>query len=201
MLSFVKYKNYYLDTPFKNSSDFQGLFKQFFNPLVNFIYSRYVKDYEIAKDIVQTTFAKIWEKREDIVISSSVKSYLFQAAKNKSLDYIRANSEKTLELQDSFREYDIADDHVDRDATSFVIRDEIVSALEVMKPKMREIFELNKFRGFSYEEIATDMDISKRTVESNMAKAFKLLREELTKSEIYSLINVILLLLYVIACS
>lgn len=176
----------YLETPFKDTIQFREIFQQYFNPLVNFIYSRYVKDHEIAKDIIQSTFAKIWEKKDDIVISSSVKSYLFQAAKNKSLDYIRANSEKTLELQESFRDYDLIDEHEDTDSRSFMIRDEIVSALEDMKPKMKQIFELNKFRGFSYEEIANDMEISKRTVESNMAKAFAILRERLKGSEIFA---------------
>lgn len=175
-----------MDTPFKERDAFRELFEQFFNPLVNFVYSRYVKDYEIAKDIVQTTFGKIWEKRETIEISSSVKSYLFQSTKNKALDHIRANADKAMELQDDFRDYDIADNHVDKDADSFLIREQIVIALEDMKPKMRQIFELNKFRGFSYEEIAADMEISKRTVESNMAKAFAILRVKLKESEIFN---------------
>ena len=175
-----------MDTPFKERHAFRELFEQFFNPLVNFVYSRYIKDYEISKDIVQATFAKIWEKRETIEISSSVKSYIFQATKNKALDHIRANSEKLMELQDDFRDYDIADDNVDRDANSFMIREQIVFALEDMKPKMKKIFELNKFRGFSYEEIAEDMEISKRTVESNMAKAFAILRVKLKESEIFN---------------
>lgn len=175
-----------MDTPFKDRSAFRGVFELYFNPLVNFIYSRYIKDFEISKDIVQATFGKIWEKRETIEISTSVKSYLFQSTKNRALDYIRANGEKSMELQDDFREYDIADDNIDRDARSFMIREQIVEALKDMKPKMRHIFELNKFRGFSYEEIAEDMEISKRTVESNMAKAFAILRVKLKDSEIFN---------------
>ena len=190
-----------MNTAFTDTLDFKAIFKEYFNPLVNFVYSRYVKDYELAKDIVQATFAKVWEKKDSIDINTSVKSYLFQAAKNKSLDHIRANSNSTMELQDDFREYDVADDEVDKDANSFIIREQIVNALKTLKPKAREIFELNKFKGFTYDEIAEDMGISKRTVESNMAKVFKVLREELTKSEIYSLINVILLLIYVLAGS
>lgn len=190
-----------MNTPFTDTLDFKDIFKEYFNPLVNFVYSRYVKDYELAKDIVQATFAKVWEKKDTIEINTSVKSYLFQAAKNKSLDHIRANSNKTMELQEDFRDYEVSDEHVDKDANSFIIREQIMNALETLKPKAREIFELNKFKGFTYDEIAEDMGISKRTVESNMAKVFKVLREELTKSEIYSLINVILLLIYVLGVS
>ena len=174
-----------MDTPFKNTAEFRVIFNQYFNPLVNFIYSRYIKDYELSKDVVQSTFAKIWEKKETIQVSSSMKSYLFQATKNKALDYIRANSEKSLELQDSFREYDIEDSREDIDARSMMIREEIVNVLKGMKPKMKTIFELNKFRGYTYEEIAQELEISKRTVESNMAKAFGILREKLKSSQIF----------------
>lgn len=175
-----------METPFKDTNTFKEIFQQYFNPLVNFVFSRYVKDREIARDIVQATFSKIWEKRNDIVISTSIKSYLFQATKNKALDYIRANADKNLELQENFRDYDIADDHADVDGRAYMIRQEIVNALKDMKPKMKHIFELNKFRGFSYDEIAADMQISKRTVESNMAKAFGILRLKLSKTEIFN---------------
>ncbi len=174
-----------MNAPFQDINAFRDIFKQYFNPLVNFIYSRYIKDFELARDITQATFARIWEKREEIFISTSVKSYLFQATKNKALDYIRANAEKTLELQESFRDYDIADDNFDIDVHSMLIKELVKNALQDMKPKMKRIFEMNKFEGYTYEEIAQDMDISKRTVESNMARAFGILREVLKNSEIF----------------
>jgi len=177
----------YLVTPFKERTAFREIYEKYYNPLVNFIYSRYVKDYEICRDIVQATFGKVWEKRETICITTSVKSYLFQASKNRALDHIRANADKSLELQDDFREYDLVEEQVDRDAQSFLIREQIIEGLQDMKPKMKKIFELNKFSGFSYEEIANDMEISKRTVESNMSKAFAILRERLKHSEIFNI--------------
>ena len=175
-----------MNKPFKDRIAFRDLFEHYFNPLVNFVYTKYVKDYDLAKDIVQSTFGKIWEKRDSIEISLSVKSYLFQAAKNKALDHIRSSKEKFMELQDDFRDYDLIEEQIDKDATSFMIREQIVETLQEMKPKMKAIFELNKFRGFSYGEIADDMDISKRTVESNMAKAFAILREKLKSSEVFN---------------
>lgn len=175
-----------MNRPFQDRNAFKDLFQQYFNPLVNFVYSRYVKDHETSKDIIQATFSKIWEKRNSITITSSVKSYLFQAARNKALDYIRAKAENTLELEEDVREYEVEDKVLDKDANSFLIREEIVNCINDMKPKMRHIFELNKFRGFSYEEIAADLEISKRTVESNMAKAFAILREQLKNKEVFN---------------
>ncbi|WP_235296782.1 RNA polymerase sigma-70 factor [Portibacter marinus] len=175
-----------MNTPFKDRSAFREVFELYYNPLVNFIYSRYVKDYEISRDIVQSTFGKVWEKRDSINISTSIKSYLFQASRNRALDYIRSKTDHAIELQDDFRDYDLAEENVDIDARSFLIREQIVEAMKGMKPKMKKIFELNKFQGFSYEEIAADMEISKRTVESNMARAFAILRDKLKDSEIFN---------------
>jgi len=174
-----------LNTPFNDIEAFKVIFTKYFNPLVNFVHSRYLKDREIARDIIQTTFTVIWEKRSEIVISSSIKSYLFQAAKNKALDCIRSNPGVKTDLQDGFRDFDIIDAAFDKDVHSTMVREFVEEIVKNMKPVMKEIFILNKSRGFSYEEIAAKRKISKRTVESNMARAFKMLRRELKNTDLF----------------
>ena len=61
----------------------------------------------------------------------------------------------------------------------FIIRKHILKAMEKLKPKNRKIFELHKLEGLTYKEIATHLDISERSVEDNIARALRLLREEL----------------------
>lgn len=168
--------------PFENIKNYKKLFNEYYNPLVNFVYSRYVKNWESAQDIVQSTFLKIWDKRDNIQIKTSVKSYLFQAVKNKSLDYIRDHANhNNMELQDDFRHYDLEDKEYSRDEDSFYIQQLILKSLDILKPKTRKIFELHKFEGLTYAEIAEHLEISKRTVESNMARAFLALKEELKR--------------------
>lgn len=168
---------------FQNIEDYKRLFKLHYNGLVNFVHSRYINDWDEARDIVQSTFMKVWNQKDNIDITISEKSYLYQAAKNTALDHIRKyKSRVNVVLEDDLNKIDQIDPEVQSDARSFLIKSKIVEALKVLKPKTREIFELHKFEGLTYDEIASHMDISKRTVESNIARALVLLREELRKT-------------------
>ena len=167
---------------FQNIEDFKAYFKLHYNGLVNFIYSRYLQDWDESRDVVQATFMKVWNNRDKIDISVSPKSYLYQAAKNTALDHIRKyKSRINVTLEEDLSRIDRVEEEVSQDAIAYDMRVKIRQALEVLKPKTRQIFELNKFEGLTYEEIANYMNISKRTVESNMARALVLLRTEISE--------------------
>ena len=71
-----------------NVKTFKKVFQYYWNPLVSFSY-RYVKDLQIAENIVQDIFLNIWNKKENIDPSKNFKTYLFTSVKNLSLNYIR----------------------------------------------------------------------------------------------------------------
>ena len=168
---------------FQNIEDYKKLFKLNYNGLVNFICSRYIQDRDQARDIVQTTFMKIWNNKDRIDITMSEKSYIYQAAKNTALDHIRKYKLNTeVSLDDQMNRLNQVEVGTMKDSNAFLVGTKIKEALNVLKPKTRKIFELHKFEGLAYEEIAYYMDISKRTVESNMARALILLRGELRKT-------------------
>jgi RNA polymerase sigma-70 factor (ECF subfamily) len=126
---------------------------------------------------------KIWNYKDRIDITMSEKSYIYQAAKNTALDHIRKYKLNTeVSLDDQMNRLNQVEAGTMKDSNAFLLRTKIKEALNVLKPKTRKIFELHKFEGLAYEEIAYYMDISKRTVESNMARALILLRGELRKS-------------------
>ena len=113
----------------------------------------------------------------------SEKSYIYQAAKNTALDHIRKYKLNTeVSLDDQMNRLNQVEVGTMKDSNAFLVGTKIKEALNVLKPKTRKIFELHKFEGLAYEEIAYYMDISKRTVESNMARALILLRGELRKT-------------------
>jgi RNA polymerase sigma-70 factor (ECF subfamily) len=126
---------------------------------------------------------KIWNYKDRIDITMSEKSYIYQAAKNTALDHIRKYKLNTeVSLDDQMNRLNQVEAGTMKDSNAFLLRTKIKEALNVLKPKTRKIFELHKFEGLAYEEIAYYMDISKRTVESNMARALILLRGELRKT-------------------
>ncbi len=72
----------------KDRSEFKQIFEEFYSPLCNFVY-RYVNDRDLAEDMVQSVFVRLWENRKSIQLTGSLKSYLFTYTRNAALDHIR----------------------------------------------------------------------------------------------------------------
>ncbi len=160
--------------------NFEHTFKTYFGPLCNYVNS-HIKDWEGSREIVQATFMKIWENKDAIEVTTTAKTYLYSAVKNRMIDYIRANKRRgEVEDDQNFEE-------VEEDANlmdSMLLRQEIFKSLNKLKPKMKKIFSLCKIEGLTYGEAAAYLDISKRAVEDNIAKALVLLREDLKQNEL-----------------
>ena len=126
----------------------------------------------------------MWQNHDKIEIKTTTKNYLFQAAKNTMIDQIR-RSKKEVELSDGVIER-IESKSIDQALVDeSMIKKAIIEGLTHLKPKNRQIFELNKFEGLTYKEIAEHLDISERAVEDNIARALKSLRTHIDKEENY----------------
>ena len=164
-----------------SKEDFERIFKEYFNPLVNFI-NQYIKDYEISREVVQNTFLKLWDKRKTLVIDSSLKNYLYRSAKNNMIDYIRKHQKLQIVSDEDERILNNLPEIESSPLSPYIIRNEIIKAMEQLKPKNREIFTLSKFEGLTYEEIANHLGISKRSVEDNVARAMAMLKKVLKEN-------------------
>ncbi|MDP1622852.1 MAG: RNA polymerase sigma-70 factor [Bacteroidales bacterium] len=156
------------------------LFRDNFTGLCRFAYG-YVKDEEAAKEIVQDAFVNLWERRQMIDLSKSVKSYLSTTVRNKCLNYLRDHkkfSSDLIELENlsGDAKYDHADKLVEAD-----IRDQIARAIDELPEKCREIFILSRNHHLKYQQIADHLGISIKTVETQMSKALQHLRHRLAE--------------------
>lgn len=171
-----------MNRAFKDINSFKLFFNDHFNPLCNYLHM-YLKDRELCKEIAQDTFVKIWESREKINISTSLKSYLYQAGKNKAIDYIR-KTKKEKEVKEELALPSQSTQQTELEVDSARIRELILNAMDLLKPKCRDIFWLHKFEGLTQQEIADHLRISKRAVEDNIARALLTLKDAL-KDRIY----------------
>lgn len=160
-----------------NKDLFEKLFKEHFVHLCNFA-QNYVSDLDDAKEIVQDVFINLWTKRETITSDKSVKSYLFTSVKNRCFNFIRDNKK--------FRSYvldiDIADYEVPFENDPFSeseLQTKINKTINKLPEKCRQVFKLSRVEELKYKEIADKLNISVKTVEAQMSKALKVLREEL----------------------
>ena len=160
-------------------SQFENLYKQHYQALANFAMNM-VNDDNAAKDIVQEVFVRLWKRREKIEFGPYIKSYLYKAVTNTSLNHIQSNK-KRLQIFQTL----IDKNPIIRDGPNEMEKKEfhhkVREAIDKLPPKCRVIFILSKHEGKKYREIAEELNISIKTVENQMGIALKRLREDLKK--------------------
>jgi RNA polymerase sigma-70 factor, ECF subfamily len=156
---------------------FQEVFEQYYKPLCRFA-NGYIPDSDSAEEIVQQVFINLWEHRDDIDPQKPIKSYLFTSVKNRCLNYIRDNKKFRNHYLDVELELEIPVS--DNDKTELAdLEKQVAEALDKLPEKCREVFMLCRFEEMKYKDVALKLDISQKTVEAQMSKALKILREEL----------------------
>jgi RNA polymerase sigma-70 factor, ECF subfamily len=154
-------------------------FKRFFEkhqePLLSFLISKGMQLQE-AEDILQQAFLVIWNKRNELQANRSVRSFLFTIAYNRMLNYFR--DQKNIEPDYAYKLSDSSNNPHENAETSEAMK-AMQKALEVMPEKRRRVFELCYLQEFTYKEAAEALDVTRKTVENNMALALKDLRKAL----------------------
>lgn len=155
---------------------FEQLYRYLYSRLIKFsIY--YVGDKQTAEDLVTEVFVKCWENRSSGTLILNPESYLFIAVKNQSLKQLKKNSSVTL--------IDLADVDEDVSATAQTpqyiletkeLHKELNLAIETLAPQAREVFRLIKEGGLKYKEVAELLNISPRTVQTQLFRAIAKLR-------------------------
>jgi RNA polymerase sigma-70 factor (ECF subfamily) len=159
-----------------DSSEFERLFKEYFKSLMAFS-RRILGDEDDAREVVHQVFIKLWEMRNDLDLSTSLKSYLFTSVHNRSLNVIRDRKKfSSEEVSENPGEWDVS-----AQIEAMELEEKIREAIDGLPEKCREIFELNRFHGLRYNEIAVQLEISVKTVENQMSKALRILRNQLAK--------------------
>lgn len=150
------------------------LFKTYFKGLCIFA-RQFVPDNDKVQDIVQDVFLNIWEKGEMLASESQVKGYLYTAVRNRCLNYIRDNKKFSDNVEVAHIENSDNSSRIEYRELDKLIR----SAINELPEKCKEVFELSRFQDLKYQQIADTLGISVKTVEAQMTKALKVLREKL----------------------
>jgi len=159
-------------------SEFEKLFREHFTALCYFA-RKYLGDLDSSKEIVHSVFVRIWENRAEFEWDKPAKSYLFTAVYNRSMNFIRDNRKFMAHDTSDLKEDGAGSAGFTDTLEVAELEGRIKTALRRLPEKCREVFELNRFEGRKYAEIADHLNISVKTVETQMSKALKILKEEL----------------------
>ncbi len=153
---------------------FKKIFKQHYNPLLAYVITFTLNTHE-AKDIVQNSFIILWNKRKCLSDDSSLKNYLFTVAHNLFITQYRKKATQ-LKLLDELKFNALNDRVIEDDTIAKERSKKLLDLIEELPPKCKEILLLNKQKGLKYAEISKTLNISIKTVESQMRIAFKKIR-------------------------
>ncbi len=138
-----------------------------------------INDHQLAENLVSDCFIKLWENRQNIIIKSSVKSYLYRILKNLIIDYHRSKTEIT-ELFDKLPDIPVEQEFEKQQRYS-----RLYQILQKLPEQRRKILELAVYDSCSYQQIAEKLGISKNTVKTQIARAYRFLRESLDPRDFY----------------
>lgn len=166
-----------------DASAFVSLFRRYYDGLCAFAES-FVTSADDAEEVVSDVFVRLWEARGRLTVRTSVKSYLYAATRNTALNHLRSRDAVDRAIRRA-SETGALRSLTDQPATapSDLLTRELErvvdSAIEKLPPRRREVFLLHRYHGLTYAEIATTLDLARKTVENHIGLALRDLRDHL----------------------
>jgi RNA polymerase sigma-70 factor (family 1) len=174
---------------------FQEIFYKHYEPLCKYAFT-IVKEPHSCEDIVQETFLRIWEKKQNLIGSEELTWYMYTAIRNNCLSFIEKKQKTVL---GDFNGQEIIDTPGERPSPTAKETDYdtlLKEALTNLPPKCREVFVLSRVSNLTYKQIGDSLGISIKTVENQMGKALKILRAYIKQKQgIPAIISIFLMFL------
>ncbi|MDR2231891.1 MAG: RNA polymerase sigma-70 factor [Tannerella sp.] len=161
---------------------FNRIFEEYYPRLLRFA-GEYVGDVDEAEDILQNVFLKLWQRMKSLQPDTNLYAYLLTMVKNGCMDFLKhrqvverfATGQQTLEKEMQFNYHAIS--QFDSGYPDIETLERMVEkAISELPEQCRRVFELSRYDGLKYREIAEKMEISVKTVESHISNALKILR-------------------------
>ena len=168
---------------------YEIVFREYYRPMAAYAF-RFLNNLPEAENIVQEVFLRLWQKRREIMITSSLQNYLFRSVKNQCINHIEHEKIKTG-YQDMVINHETNRVEYNEFFLEFGLKKKIETAIAALPEKRQEIFRLAREDGLKYREIADRLEISVKTVETQMTLALKQLRESLREYK-----NLVMFFLY-----
>ncbi len=161
----------------KDRIAFKQLFDEYYSSLCFYAHS-IINDIDLSQDIVSDCFVRIWEKKETIEISSSIKHYLLLSVRNSIYSYLRSPENRKTDIdsiKNKLEAIPIEEYNLEKEANIKYLS----SLIEKLPEQRKKILKLAAYNGKTYREIAQMLGITENTVNKQMSRAYRFLREQL----------------------
>jgi RNA polymerase sigma-70 factor (ECF subfamily) len=161
-----------------NEHAFAQLFNKYSDKLYSFVVSISGSN-QVAEDVVQDVFLKIWQKGHELNEIENFHSYLFKMARNHVLNIMKRMAKETLILSETAYEFSGRKQETFRDIEFKDTQHYYRKAIEKLPPQQKLVFIMSREKGLNQQEIAKNLNISIPTVKSHMTQALRFLRKKL----------------------
>lgn len=166
-----------------DESSFASLYTTY-SPSIYISVLKLVKDREVALDLVQDLFFKIWKNRQSVDVDKPFKPYVFSIAKNLVIDFFRKAAKDRRLIHELMAATLVYDEYTDK----IIFRKETATLLDRtignLPSQQRKIFTLCRVDGRSYEEVAEMLQLSISTIGNQLARATKKIRQQLVRNQL-----------------
>jgi RNA polymerase sigma-70 factor (family 1) len=160
----------------KDNKAFESYYKMHYKTFFLMAF-RYLKNTEVAEELVNDVFLKIWEDGNKITIDSSLKSYIYRAIINRSLNEIQKNKKDSTMMMDLYYSQDESYELTQIEENELKIK--LYDAIDLLPDQCKKVFRLSRFEELKQQEIADKMGISIKTVKNHITHALKTLSKSI----------------------
>ena len=143
--------------------------------------AKMIQNIEDSQDLVQDAIIKLWNKRRTLESRLNLRAYLYKSVYNHAIDYIKAKQKDMSIRENMLLQIEILNTMHDENANNEELSNELENIIKLIPGRTKEVFELNKFEGLKYKDIAIRLNISVKGVEYHMNKAFRILEKNLVE--------------------
>ncbi len=167
----------------KNANSWQILFDNYYSSLCAYV-NRFINDHEITQDIVQEVFIGLWKSTQQFTDEKNLTYFLYRSCYNRSLNHIRnvkLQSDKLDKIEDksSFENEDVYNETLKEEVVRLLYRN-----INQLPTQQKEIL-LLRLKGYGWNEVAEELNLSINTVKSHKKRAFQKLSEQMNVSELF----------------
>ena len=155
---------------------YASIFNQHYSAMCAFAL-KYVDNNFEAEQCAMDVFLKVWEKRNELEIKTDIKYYLFASVRNRALDLIRKNNRKTPLEADMLQSVPMTDLNPEERLFWKNAVAKVEAAINQLPAQCQRIFLMSRYDGKKYHEIADELNLSVKTVETQISRALRSLRE------------------------